>query len=58
MAGRYGDKSAALLASTGRFAHDRRDSTADPQMANWLPEEEAAQLRFEFDVEMARLEAV
>lgn len=28
-----------------------------PQMANWLPEEEARQLRFEFDVELARLEA-
>jgi hypothetical protein len=28
-----------------------------PQMANWLPEEEAAQLRFEFDTEMARLKA-
>lgn len=28
-----------------------------PQMAGWLPEEEAAQLRFEFDTEMARLKA-
>ena len=26
-----------------------------PQMANWLPEEEAAQLRFEFAQEMERL---
>jgi hypothetical protein len=26
-----------------------------PQMAGWLPEEEAAQLRFEFDIEIARL---
>jgi hypothetical protein len=26
-----------------------------PQMARWLPEEEAAQLRFEFDTEIARL---
>ena len=28
-----------------------------PQMTNWLPEEEAAQLRFAFDTELARLEA-
>lgn len=28
-----------------------------PQMAGWLPEEEAAQLRFEFNTEMARLKA-
>jgi hypothetical protein len=28
-----------------------------PQMTNWLPEEEAAQLRFEFETELARLEA-
>ena len=31
--------------------------TIFPQMTNWLPEEEGAQLRFEFDTEMARLEA-
>ncbi|MDE2135644.1 MAG: hypothetical protein KGJ49_13735 [Alphaproteobacteria bacterium] len=31
--------------------------TIFPQMSNWLPEEEAAQLRFEFDAELARLEA-
>ncbi len=31
--------------------------TIFPQMAGWLPEEEAAQLRFEFDAEMARLKA-
>ena len=31
--------------------------TIFPQMAGWLPEEEAAQLRFEFDTEMARLQA-
>src|SRR5436190_1445896 len=33
---------------------DRRTtlySTIFPQMANWLPEEEGAQLRFEFEVE-------
>ncbi len=28
-----------------------------PRMTNWLPDEEAAQLRFEFEAELARLEA-
>lgn len=31
--------------------------TIFPQMAGWLPEEEGAQLKFEFDAEMARLKA-
>lgn len=31
--------------------------TVFPQMSLWLPEEEAAQLRFEFETEMTRLEA-
>ena len=31
--------------------------TIFPQMTNWLPDEEGAQLRFEFETEMARLEA-
>jgi len=31
--------------------------TIFPQMTNWLPEEEAAQLRFEFMEELKRLEA-
>lgn len=31
--------------------------TIFPQMANWLPEEEAAQLRFEFEAELERLKA-
>jgi hypothetical protein len=31
--------------------------TVFPQMTNWLPEEEAAQLRFQFDTEIRRLEA-
>ena len=31
--------------------------TIFPQMTNWLPEDEGAQLRFEFEVELARLEA-
>jgi hypothetical protein len=28
-----------------------------PQMVRWLPEEEAAQLKFEFEAEMERLKA-
>jgi len=32
--------------------------TIFPQMTLWLPEDEAAQLRFEFETEMARLESV
>ena len=31
--------------------------TIFPPMTNWLPEEEGAQLRFEFETELARLEA-
>lgn len=31
--------------------------TVFPQMTNWLPPEEAAQLRFEFAEELRRLEA-
>ena len=31
--------------------------TIFPQMTNWLPEEEGAQLRFDFETELARLEA-
>jgi hypothetical protein len=31
--------------------------TVFPQMTNWLPHEEAAQLRFEFETEIRRLEA-
>ena len=31
--------------------------TIFPQMTLWLPEDEAAQLRFEFETELARLEA-
>jgi hypothetical protein len=32
-------------------------STIFPQMTNWLPEEEGAQLRFEFEAELTRLKA-
>ena len=31
--------------------------TVFPQMTLWLPDEEAAQLRFEFETELTRLEA-
>ena len=31
--------------------------TVFPQMANWLPEDEARQLRFEFEAELKRLKA-
>jgi hypothetical protein len=31
--------------------------TIFPQMTNWLPDEEAAKLRFEFESELARLKA-
>jgi len=31
--------------------------TIFPQMTNWLPEDEGAQLRFEFEAEMVRLKA-
>lgn len=31
--------------------------TIFPQMANWLPDDEDAQLRFDFDAELARLKA-
>jgi hypothetical protein len=31
--------------------------TIFPQMTNWLPEEEGAQLRFDFETELAQLEA-
>ncbi len=31
--------------------------TVFPQMTNWLPDQEAAQLRFEFETEIRRLEA-
>ncbi len=31
--------------------------TIFPQMANWLPEDEAKQLRFDFETELKRLKA-
>jgi hypothetical protein len=31
--------------------------TVFPQMANWLPDDEAVQLRFDFETQMRRLDA-
>jgi hypothetical protein len=31
--------------------------TIFPQMSNWLPDEEAAQMRYEFEAELERLKA-
>jgi hypothetical protein len=38
-------------------ARQRLYRTIVPQMTLWLPEDEAAQLRFDFESEMRRLEA-
>jgi hypothetical protein len=51
ISGRFASES---VAGFGRNTHYR---TIFPQMTNWLPEEEGAQLRFEFETELARLEA-
>ena len=44
-----------------RFPWDARRTlywrTVFPQMTNWLPDEEAAQLRFAFEAEIRRLDA-
>jgi hypothetical protein len=46
------------LTGPRHFAHHSRlYRTIFPQMTSWLPEEEGAQLRFEFETELARLEA-
>jgi hypothetical protein len=37
--------------------HAKLNRLLFPQMTFWLPEEEGAQLRFEFETEMARLNA-
>ncbi len=39
------------------ISSDRTSRTLFPQMTNWLPEDEGAQLRFQFEEELARLEA-
>jgi hypothetical protein len=37
------------------YAANPAPSNIFPQMANWLPDDEAAQLRFEFNRELKRL---
>lgn len=50
-----------LVRSAKTMAWSERDArmwqTVFPQMANWLPDEEAEQLRFEFAREIERLKA-
>jgi hypothetical protein len=51
----------ALVRSSETLPWDRRRAdyfgTVFPQMANWLPQDEAAQLCFDFSAELARLRA-
>ena len=51
----------AKLRAAQSFPWDARRTlywrTVFPQMTNWLPDEEAAQLRFEFETEIQWLEA-
>jgi hypothetical protein len=51
----------AQMRQAGRFPWDMRRTlywrTVFPQMTNWLPEGEAAQLRSAFQAEVRRLEA-
>jgi hypothetical protein len=50
----------AKVRSAQSFPWDERRTLywrAFPQMTNWLPDEEAARLRFEFEAEIRRLEA-
>ncbi len=51
----------AKLRAAQSFPWDARRTlywrTVFPQMTNWLPDAEAAQLRFEFETEIQRLEA-
>jgi hypothetical protein len=49
----------ARAASTLRWGADRAKlyRTIFPQMTLWLPDEGGAQLRFEFEAEIARLDA-
>lgn len=47
----------AKAASLRPWSHERLGyhQTVFPQMSRWLPDEEAAQLRFEFEIEIKRL---
>ncbi|HEY5203020.1 MAG TPA: hypothetical protein VIJ63_00265 [Roseiarcus sp.] len=51
----------AQARAAGSFPWDARRTlywrTVFPQMTNWLPDEEGAQLRFAFETEIRRLEA-
>jgi hypothetical protein len=51
----------AKVRAAGSFPWDARRTlywrTVFPQMTNWLPDDEAAQLRFAFETEIRRLEA-
>jgi hypothetical protein len=51
----------AKVRSAQRLPWDARGAlywrTVFPQMTNWLPDAEAAQLRFEFESEIKRLDA-
>jgi hypothetical protein len=48
-----------MRAATGRLEPTKASlyRVIFPQMTLWLPEDEGAQLRFEFEAELARLEA-
>jgi hypothetical protein len=50
-------KAAREVAPWDRRTH-RYHQVVFPQMANWLPDEEAAQLRFEFARELERIETL
>lgn len=50
-------QSAQDVAPWDRRTH-RYHQVVFPQMANWLPEDEAEQLRFAFAVELERIEAL
>ncbi len=51
----------AKICAAQTFPWDARRTlywrTVFPQMTNWLPDEEAAQLRFAFETELRRLDA-
>ncbi len=53
---------AEARSANGQCPWDRRTfqyhKTVFPQMSNWLPDEEAAQLRLEFQTEIERIEAL
>ena len=54
---RSGRSSLSQVHRTCSSARARADHSSLPQMTNWLPEDEAAQLRLEFEAELKRLAA-